>query len=118
MYHHNNCKIHDKETMINNSKTNLQELNELSKDYNANIVIENAVVISSHNMLFDQDEFIKICKESSHDSISYGKLSMEKFIEIYKKYTEKADLVLEYSKDYREKINILIEDIDYIKSKI
>lgn len=43
---------------------------------------------------------------------------MEKFIEIYKKYTNKADLVLEYSKDYRDKVNILIEDIAYIKSKI
>lgn len=160
VYHHNNCKIHDKEKMINNSKINLEELNELSKDYNANIVIENAGVISSQNMLFDQEEFIKICKESnndvlidighafangwdleyvikelkdkivsyhlhnndgdrdSHDSISYGKLSMEKFIEIYKKYTNKADLVLEYSKDYRDKVNILIEDIAYIKSKI
>lgn len=64
------------------------------------------------------EETFKNGDKDSHDSISHGKLSMEKFIEIYKKYTEKADLVLEYSKDYREKTNILIEDIDYIKSKI
>ena len=67
VYHHNNCKIHDKEMMINNSKINLEELNELSKDYNANIVIENADVISNQNMLFDKEEFIKICSESNHD---------------------------------------------------
>lgn len=56
--------------------------------------------------------------KDNHDSISYGKLSMEKFIEAYKKYTDKADLVLEYNKNYREKVDILIGDIDYIKSKI
>ena len=37
---------------------------------------------------------------------------------MYNKYTNKADLVLEYNKDYRNKVNILIEDIDYIKSRI
>ena len=158
VYHHNNCKIHDKEKMINNSKINLEELNELGKYYNANIVIENAGVISSQNMLFDQDEFIQICKESdnnvlidighafangwdieyvirelkdkivsyhlhnndgkkdSHESIRAGKLNIEEFLEIYKKYTNKADLVLEYSKEYSGKRNTLIEDIDYIKS--
>lgn len=160
VYHHNNCKIHDKEKMINNSKINLEELNELGKYYNANIVIENAGVISSQNMLFDQDEFIQICKESdnnvlidighafangwdieyvirelkdkivsyhlhnndgkkdSHDSICYGSFNIDEFLEVYNKYTNKADLVLEYNKDYRNKVNILMEDIDYIKSRI
>lgn len=160
VYHHNNCKIHDKEKMINNSKINLEELNELGKYYNANIVIENSGVISNQNMLFDQDEFIQICKESdnnvlidighafangwdleyvikelknkiisyhlhnndgkkdSHDSICYGNFNIDEFLEMYNKYTNKADLVLEYNKDYRNKVNILIEDIDYIKSRI
>lgn len=160
VYHHNNCKIYDKEVMINNSKKNLEELNEMSKDYDANIVIENAGVIDSKNMLFDQDEFIQICKESDynvlidighafangwdleyvikelhdkiisyhlhnndgnkdrHDSIRTGKINIESFLEIYKKYTSTADLVLEYSKEYRNKTNTIIEDIDYIQSII
>ena len=160
VYHHNNCKIHDKKVMIKNSKINLEELNKLAKDYNAKIVIENAGVISRQNILFDQEEFIQICKESnqdvlidighafangwnleyvikelknkiisyhlhnndgkkdSHDSIFFGSFNIDEFLEIYNKYTNKADLVLEYNKDYRKKVNILIEDIDYIKSRI
>lgn len=160
VYHHNNCKINNKEEMIENSKINLDELNELAKDYNANLVIENAGVMSNNNMLFDQEEFIQVCKESnyyvlidighafangwnleyvirelknkiisyhlhnndgerdSHDSLCEGKLNIKEFFEIYNKYTNKADLVLEYSKDYRNKLEILIKDIDYIKSII
>ena len=57
-------------------------------------------------------------KKDRHESICAGKLNIEEFLEIYKKYTNKADLVLEYSKEYSEKRNILIEDIDYIKSII
>ncbi|WP_228109065.1 hypothetical protein [Terrisporobacter petrolearius] len=62
-YHHNNCKIHGKEMMINNSKINLEELNELSKDYNANIVIENADVISNQNMLFDKESLLRFAEK-------------------------------------------------------
>lgn len=160
VYHHNNCKINNKEYMIKNSKTNLEELNELAKEYNANIVIENAGVISNNNMLFDQEEFITLCKESSYDvlidighafangwdleyiirelkekivsyhlhnnngekdlhhSLSEGKLDMEEFFEIYKQYTNKADLVLEFSKEYRDKTDVIVKDVNYIKSKI
>ena len=57
-------------------------------------------------------------KKDSHDSIFYGSFNIDEFLEIYNKYTNKADLVLEYNKDYRKKVNILIEDIDYIKSRI
>lgn len=42
---------------------------------------------------------------------------MDEFLEIYKKYTNNADLVIEYSKEYRAKANILIEDVDYIKTR-
>lgn len=160
VFHHNNCRINDKEVMINNSKENLDELKELAKGYNANVVIENAGIISSNNMLFNQEEFIQICKENdcgvlidighafangwdleyvikelknkiisyhlhnndgkkdSHDSICYGSFNIDEFLEMYNKYTNEADLVLEYNKEYRNKINILIEDIDYIKSRI
>lgn len=158
VYHHNNCKVHDKEAMIRNSKINLEELNELAKDYDAKLVIENAGIMFNNNMLFDQEEFINICKESDydvlidighafangwdlgyvirelkdkiisyhlhnndgekdiHDSIRTGKLDIDEFLKLYEKYTNRADLVLEYSRAYREKTNVIVEDVDYIKS--
>lgn len=64
VFHHNNCKISnkDKNEMISVSSKNLIELNTISKEYNASIVVENAGVIKVDNMLFDEEEFIEMAK--------------------------------------------------------
>lgn len=64
VYHHNNCKVklENKIEMINNASDNLVELNDLSEVYGANIVVENAGVLSRNSMLFDEEEFIEMAK--------------------------------------------------------
>lgn len=141
VYHHNNCcvKPENKQAMIKYSSQNLLELNELAKAYAANIVVENAGVLSHNNMLFDQKEFVDLAQaignkilidvghafangwnleeviatlshkivayhlhnndgvEDQHNRITDGNLNIDSFVELYKKYTPKADLVIEYS---------------------
>lgn len=64
VYHHNNCRVksENRREMINNSAENLLELNELSKAYGIEIVVENAGVLSRSNMLFDEEQFIEMAK--------------------------------------------------------
>lgn len=62
VFHHNNKAVDDKKTMIKNSRKNLQEVNELGKHYNINIVVENAGAKNIGNMLLDEEEFINECK--------------------------------------------------------
>lgn len=64
VYHHNNCKVRpeNRTEMISNSAENLLELNEISKAYGVDIVVENAGVLSRDNMLFDEEQFIEMSK--------------------------------------------------------
>lgn len=64
VYHHNNCKFvdSDKDKIIKISSENLLELNKLANEYSANIVVENAGVMFNGNMLFNEEEFIKMAK--------------------------------------------------------
>lgn len=162
VYHHNNCKItnKDKREIIKVSSENLLELNKLSKEYDANIIVENAGVKFNDNMLFDEDEFIDMAKSidntilidighafangwnlervikelkdkivsyhlhnnnginDSHDLITNGKLNMDEFMKLYKEYTPKADLVIEYGAHCANAINNIVEDIIWcIKNK-
>lgn len=70
VYHHNNCRVkpENRTEMISNSAENLLELNELSKAYGVDIVVENAGVLSHNNMLFDEEQFIEMAK-SIHNKI-------------------------------------------------
>ena len=43
---------------------------------------------------------------------------MEEFLEMYKEYTPEADLVIEYGKQCRNNMEIIEDDIDYIKNKL
>lgn len=65
VYHHNNCKLFNKDIyeVINTSSENLIELNNLAKEYNVDIVVENAGVKKADNMLFDENEFIEMAKK-------------------------------------------------------
>lgn len=60
VYHHNNCKVgpSEKEQMIIHSTENLAELRGADRGEYAPVVIENAGVRESGNMLFDESEFI------------------------------------------------------------
>ena len=67
VYHHNNCKVErsKKEQMIINSTENLAELSEGTSEKQVPLVIENAGVMASENMLFDENEFIAMAVKQS-----------------------------------------------------
>lgn len=159
VYHHNNCKVklENRTEMISNAEENLLELNELAKEYGIDIVVENAGVLSHNNMLFDEEQFIKMAKnipnkilidighafannwnlnhiiselkdkivsyhlhnndgvEDNHNRIRNGKLNIEDFFEIYKKYTPNAELVLEYHKSCQKDAEGIIKDVNEVK---
>jgi len=54
--------------------------------------------------------------EDNHNRIRNGKLNIDSFFEIYKKYTPDAELVLEYSKNCREDMEGIIADVNEIKN--
>lgn len=64
VYHHNNGRVKPESRleMISNSAENLLELNELANEYGIDIVVENAGVLSRHNVLFNEEQFIEIAK--------------------------------------------------------
>ena len=54
----------------------------------------------------------------SHDLITNGKLNMDEFMKLYKEYTPKADLVIEYGAHCANATNNIVEDIIWcIKNK-
>lgn len=162
VYHHNNCKISNKDRskMIRVSSENLLDLNELAKGYCANIVVENAGVMFNDNMLFDEDEFIEMAKgidnsllidighafankwdlhhvirvlkdkivsyhlhnnngiNDSHNSIMDGDLDIKSFMDLYKRYTPNAHLVIEYGAHCSKSIDTIVNDIKWIKENI
>lgn len=56
--------------------------------------------------------------EDNHNRINDGNLDFEKFLDLYKKYTSEADLVLEYGKQCYKDDSGIIDDIKYIKNKL
>ena len=69
VFHHNNKKIDEtnKTDSIEESTKNLHELNEVGKEADVEILIENAGVKSKENMLFDEEEFIAMAKIEPND---------------------------------------------------
>lgn len=62
VYHHNNCLVEPerRDEMISVSTENLRKLRREAKHFNAQIVIENAGVLSRGNMLFAEEQFIQM----------------------------------------------------------
>ncbi|MBC2582092.1 sugar phosphate isomerase/epimerase [Clostridium sp. DJ247] len=56
--------------------------------------------------------------EDNHNRIRDGKLDIDGFFEIYKKYTPSADLVIEYSKNCRKDVDGIIKDVNEIKKML
>lgn len=54
----------------------------------------------------------------NHNSIMDGKLDIKEFIDLYKKYTPNADLVIEYGAHYNSKIEKVIDDVKWIYENI
>ena len=157
VFHHNNKRIEDKDVMLKNAHQNYLKIQKLSEPFGVVQVVENAGVLSSGNMLLDQDEFIDYCKKNSvtclidvghvhangwnikkvveslknqicfyhlhnndgvsdsHQRIRDGSFDMEEFAYIYKTYTPKADLTLEYSPKLKISTEDLKNDIDWIR---
>lgn len=65
VFHHNNRRVDEENRLelIETANENLKELNELSRDYNIEILVENAGVNLVSNNIFKEEEFIKTCKE-------------------------------------------------------
>ena len=68
-------------------------------------------IVSYH--LHNNDGF-----EDCHDSIRKGKIDIDEFFKMYRKYTPNADLVIEYGKQCGNDMKIIDNDIDFIKNKI
>ncbi|MDY3250547.1 MAG: TIM barrel protein [Candidatus Choladocola sp.] len=66
VYHHNNCRVRpeNREEMIRVSCENFREVEKMAEDIP--VVVENAGVLSRGNMLFDQEEFIRLCKKENY----------------------------------------------------
>ena len=66
VYHHNNCHVfpENKEEMIRISCENFRRIEKMAK--NIPVVVENAGVLQRNNMLFDQDEFVELCKRENY----------------------------------------------------
>ncbi len=62
VYHHNNKPIDNPEIMLFHARENLYEINELSKIHHVPVVVENAGIKAKHNMLFEEEDFIRECK--------------------------------------------------------
>lgn len=69
VYHHNNCRVEpgNRESMVKNSMENLMKLRGEAERFNARIVIENAGVLARGNMLFDEEQFIRIAGNLPED---------------------------------------------------
>lgn len=69
VYHHNNCRVDPKcrAEMVEISSKNLMKLRYEAKLFGMRIVVENAGVRSRGNMLFDEEQFIRMAKEIPDD---------------------------------------------------
>lgn len=69
VYHHNNCRVEPQHRaeMVETSSQNLMKLRREAKAFGARLVVENAGVRSRGNMLFDEEQFIRMAKEIPDD---------------------------------------------------
>jgi sugar phosphate isomerase/epimerase len=51
----------------------------------------------------------------SHNRLNHGNINILDFIKLYYKFTPDADLVLEYSNEYKDELNGIVEDIKTLK---
>ena len=65
VFHHSNKVIENKEQMINTSTENLKDIQKMANEYSVEILVENAGVDAKRNSLFNEEEFINICKSYS-----------------------------------------------------
>ncbi len=68
VFHHNNCMVSEntRENMVLTACENYKEINERFGQYGIPVVVENAGVIDKKNMLFNQQQFIDLCKEQGY----------------------------------------------------
>lgn len=66
VYHHNNCRVlpEEKEEMIRISCENYHDVEKMAGDIP--ILVENAGVMDRGNMMFDQEEFINLCRRENY----------------------------------------------------
>lgn len=68
VFHHNNIPVTEerREEMIRISRENYREIEKMFQAHKIPVVVENAGVKDRKNMLFDQDEFIRLCREEQY----------------------------------------------------
>lgn len=120
-----NCGVISHENMLFNEK----EFIEMAKSIPNNILIDIGHAFANkwyiENIIMELKDKIVAYHihnndgfEDNHNRINDGKLSFDKFLDLYKKYTSDADLVLEYGKQCYKDVFGIIEDIEYIKNKL
>ena len=68
VYHHNNCRIvpGEKEDRIRISCENYYTVKQLCEEAGTQVVVENAGVLERGNRLFDEQEFIDLCRREQY----------------------------------------------------
>lgn len=69
VYHHNNCRVETagRQQMVSVSAENLRQLRREAERCGARIVVENAGVTASGNMLFNEEQFIHMAESIPED---------------------------------------------------
>ena len=68
VFHHNNCSVigADRPELIRISCENYYKAEEMSRTYGIPVVVENAGVSAYGTMMFDQKEFINLCRKENY----------------------------------------------------
>ena len=68
VYHHNNCRIipGEKEDRVRVSCENYYTVKQLCEEAGTRVVVENAGVLERGNRLFDEQEFIDLCRREQY----------------------------------------------------
>lgn len=68
VYHHNNCRIipGEKEDRVRVSCENYYTVKQLCEEAGTQVVVENAGVLERGNRLFDEQEFIDLCRREQY----------------------------------------------------
>lgn len=66
VFHHNNCMVKNKEEMIRISCSNYHRTEAIFRPFGIPVAVENAGVIDRGTMLFDENEFIELCRRENY----------------------------------------------------
>lgn len=131
------ARIYEAEIVVENSGVQSLEnvLLEQEEFINIALMSENRVLLDIGHAFangWDLNHVISVLKDKiasyhihnndgvhdSHDRIENGKMNIEDFFDMYRKYTPCAHLVIEYGKQCREDADGIIEDVEKVRREL